>query len=104
MTSEALKRLTGLEFVNQTLAYLMRAGPPDALDRMVAISFGNLAMQQLAQGAFGRMVAVQKGVFTTVPVDTAIQGKRQVEVKELYDEAEYRPRVSHVLGKPMFMY
>jgi ATP-dependent phosphofructokinase / diphosphate-dependent phosphofructokinase len=103
-TSDALKKLTGLEFVNQTLAYLMRAGPPDALDRMVAISFGNLAMQQLAQGAFGRMVAVQKGVFTTVPVDTAIQGKRQVDVKELYDEREYRPRVSEVLGKPIFMY
>ncbi len=104
MTSEALKKLTGLEFLNQTLAYLMRAGPPDALDRMVAISFGNLAMQQLAQGSFGRMVAVQKGVFTTVPVDTAIQGKRQVDVKELYDEKEYRPRVSQVLGKPIFMY
>jgi 6-phosphofructokinase 1 len=103
-TSEALKKLTGLEFVNQTLAYLMRAGPPDALDRMVALSFGNLAMQQLAQGNFGRMVAVQKGLFTTVPVDTAIQGKRQVDVKELYDEKQYRPRVTQVLGKPMFLY
>jgi len=104
MTSEALKKLTGLEFVNQTLAYLMRAGPPDALDRMVAISYGNLAMQQLAQGNFGRMVAVQKGAYTTVPVDTAIQGKRQVDVKELYDEMEYRPKVKAVLGKPMFLY
>jgi 6-phosphofructokinase len=103
-TSEALKKLTGLEFVNQTLAYLMRAGPPDALDRMVAISYGNLAMQQLAQGTFGRMVAVQKGTYTTVPVDTAIQGKRQVDVKELYDEKEYRPKVNAVLGKPMFLY
>jgi 6-phosphofructokinase 1 len=104
VTSEALKKLTGLEFVNQTLAYLMRAGPPDALDRMVAISYGNMAMQQLAQGSFGRMVAVQKGCYTTVPVDTAIQGKRQVDVKELYDEKEYRPKVKAVLGKPMFLH
>ncbi|HLC34336.1 MAG TPA: ATP-dependent 6-phosphofructokinase [Anaerolineales bacterium] len=104
MTSEALKKLTGLEFLNQTLAYLMRAGPPDSLDRMVAISYGNLAMQQMAQGNFGRMVAVQKGCFTTVPVDTAIQGKRQVDVKEFYDEKEYRPKVKTVVGKPMFLY
>ncbi len=104
MTSEALKKLTGLEFVNQTLAYLMRAGPPDSLDRMVAISYGNLAMQQMAQGNFGRMVAVQQGCFTTVPIDTAIQGKRQVDVKEFYDEQEYRPKVKAVVGKPMFLY
>jgi hypothetical protein len=50
------------------------------------------------------MVAVQKGTYTTVPVDTAIQGKRQVDVKELYDEKEYRPKVNAVLGKPMFLY
>ncbi len=71
---------------------------------MAAISFGNLAMQQLTQGNFGRMVSIQRGVFTTVPVDTAIQGKRQVDVKELYDEKEYRARVAQVLGKPLFLY
>ncbi len=103
-TSEALKKLTGLEFLNQTLAYLMRAGPPDALDRMVAISYANMAMQQLAQGNFGRMMAVQKGCYITVPVDTAIEGKRQVDVKQLYDDQEYRPKVKAVLGKPMFLY
>ena len=44
IAGEALKRITGTEIVYQQLAYLMRAGPPDSLDRMVAISYANLAV------------------------------------------------------------
>ena len=82
----------------------MRAGAPDSLDRMVAISFANLAVDQLLQGHAGRMVALQAGQYTTVPVDTCIQGTKRVDVEELYDTAAYRPRVRHMLGKPMFLY
>ncbi|MBK9714860.1 MAG: ATP-dependent 6-phosphofructokinase [Kouleothrix sp.] len=101
---EALKKLTGIDIVGQQLAYLMRAGAPDSLDRMVAISYGNLAVDQLVQGHSGRMVALQNGQYTTVPADTPIQGVKRVDVGELYDTEEYRPKVSHMLGKPMFLY
>ena len=104
IAGEALKELTGVEIVNQQLAYLMRAGPPDSLDRMVAISYANLAVDQLLQGHSGRMVALQNGQYTTVPVDTCTQGVKRVDVAELYDADEYRPTVRHVLGKPMFLY
>ena len=104
IVGEALKRLTGIDIVNQQLAYLMRAGAPDSLDRMVATSFGNLAVQELEQGHSGRMVALQDGVYTTVPVDTPIQGTKRVDVNELYDVAAYRPKIAHLLGKPMFLY
>ncbi len=100
----ALKELTGIDIVNQQLAYLMRAGAPDSLDRMVATSFGNLAVQQLERGHTGVMVALQNGVYTTVPADTAISGVKRVDVPELYDVEQYRPRVAHLLGKPMFLY
>ena len=104
ITGEALKHLTGVDIVYQQLAYLMRAGAPDSLDRMVAISYANLAVDQILQGHSGRMVALQNGQYTTVPVDTCTQGLKRVDVEELYDAENYRPKVRHVLGKPMFLY
>ena len=104
ITGEALKKLTGVDIVHQQIAYLMRAGAPDSLDRMVAISYANLAVDQLLQGHSGRMVALQNGQYTTVPVDTCTQGVKRVDVGELYDAEQYRPKVRHVLGKPMFLY
>jgi len=104
IVGEALKQITGIETVQQQLAYLMRAGAPDSLDRMVAMSYGNLAVQQLEQGHHGLMVALQNGVYTTVRVDTCTQGVKRVDVSELYDREAYRPRITHLLGKPMFLY
>jgi 6-phosphofructokinase 1 len=104
VVGEALKKITGIDIVNQQLAYLMRAGAPDSLDRMVATSYGSLAIQQLERGHAGLMVALQNGVYTTVPVDTAISGTKRVDVAELYDAENYKPRVHHLLGKPMFLY
>lgn len=104
IVGEALKQITGIEIVQQQLAYLMRAGAPDSLDRMVALSYGNLAVQQLEQGHHGLMVALQNGVYTTVRVDTCTQGVKRVDVAELYDGEAYRPRITHLLGKPMFLY
>ena len=104
ITAEAIKEITGVDTVEQQLAYLMRAGAPDSLDRMVAFSYGNLAVEQLLKGHSGQMVALQNGVYTTVPVETMSQGVKRVDVAELYDAESYRPRVSHLLGKPMFLY
>jgi 6-phosphofructokinase 1 len=103
IVGQALKQITGVDIVNQQLAYLMRAGAPDSLDRMVATSYGNLAVQQLVQGHSGVMVALQNGVYTTVPADSCISGIKRVDVGELYDAEQYRPRVGHLLGKPMFL-
>jgi 6-phosphofructokinase len=104
ITGEALKRITSIDIVHQQIAYLMRAGAPDSLDRMVATSYANLAVDQLIQGHSGRMVALQNGQYTTVPVDTCTQGLKRVDVGELYDTDQYRPKVHHLLGKPMFLY
>ncbi|HEY4669546.1 MAG TPA: 6-phosphofructokinase, partial [Tepidiformaceae bacterium] len=65
VVGEALKELTGIDIVNQQIAYLMRAGAPDSLDRMVATSFGRLAVGLIRDSHFGRMVSLQSGVYTT---------------------------------------
>lgn len=103
-TGEALKKLTGVDIVSQQLAYLMRAGAPDSLDRMVATSFANSAIHQLERGRAGVMMSLQNGTYTTVPVDTCVKGLKRVDVPALYDTDNYRPRVVNPLGKPMFLY
>lgn len=104
ITGDALKQLTGIDIVNQQLAYLMRAGAPDSLDRMVAVSYANLAVQQLEIGHSGLMVALQNGCYTTVPIETCTRAQKRVDVDALYDAENYRPRVLHPLGMPMFLY
>ncbi len=101
---EALEQRTGQGIVNQSLAYLMRAGPPVALDRMVASAFGTMAVQSLEAGDTGLMMALRDGNYATVPVDTCIQGEKRVDVEELYDSDAYRPIIRNVRGKPMYLY
>jgi 6-phosphofructokinase 1 len=99
-----LQARTGLDTLHQQLGYLMRAGAPDSLDRMVAISYGRLAVEELTRGDSGQMVAVSDGRYITVPADTPVKGTKRVDVEALYDAREYRPSVAHTLGTPMFLY
>ena len=99
-----LRERTGVATINQRLGYLMRSGAPDSLDRMVAVTFGNLAVQQLRDGVTGVMLALQNGAYTTQSIETCVSSIKQVDVPELYDTEQYKPRIGHVLGKPMFLY
>jgi 6-phosphofructokinase 1 len=104
VVSEAIKRLTGSHIIYQQLSYLMRSGAPDSLDLMVAFNYATMAMDLVAEGMSGRMVALQGGTYTHIPISTIMQGLKRVDVSELYDSDAYRPKVRHVLGKPMFLY
>jgi ATP-dependent phosphofructokinase / diphosphate-dependent phosphofructokinase len=104
ITGEALHKLTGTHVIYQQVAYLMRSGEPDALDRMVAISYANLATDLILSGKYGTLVALREGKYTVVPLDMTSEGKKVVDVKELYDAENYRPKVSNMLNKPMFLY
>jgi ATP-dependent phosphofructokinase / diphosphate-dependent phosphofructokinase len=103
-TGDAINKITGAHVIYQQVAYLMRSGEPDALDRMVAISYANLAVDLIIRKEFGKMVALKEGKYTTIPTDTISKGLKRVDVDELYDSENYRPKVSHILNKPMFLY
>ena len=90
--------------VVQELAYLMRAGEPDAMDRMVGFAFGALAVQLLARGEKARMAALVDGNYAHVPIDTLLGGRKIVDVDGLYDRRAYRARLQRVEGMPMFLY
>ena len=104
LLGEALRERTGEDIIYQQLAYLMRSGSPDSLDLMVATNYAVMAADLALEGDTGRMVSLRNGTYTTVPVSAVREGVRRVDVDELYDVDQYRPKVRHVLGKPMFLY
>ena len=103
-TGAILKELTGEDVLNQRLSYLMRSGVPDSLDLMVAVNYANIAIDLFLKGVFGRLVALNRGIYTDIPISTITTGQKRVDLRELYDIEEYRPKIRHVGGKPMFLY
>jgi ATP-dependent phosphofructokinase / diphosphate-dependent phosphofructokinase len=103
-TGEALKDITGEGIIYQQVGYLMRSGSPDALDLMVATNYAVMAADLLLEGTHGRLVALRNGTYVNVPIEVVRQGVKRVDVEALYDADEYRPKIRHVDGKPMFLY
>jgi len=103
-TGDLIKERTGEGIVLQELAYLARSGNPDSLDLMVGMNYAIMAVDLAIDGTLGRMVALRSGTYTNVPISVTGEGVRRVDVDELYDIDEYRPKVRHVAGKPMFLY
>ncbi len=103
-TGDLLSERTGQGIVLQEVAYLMRSGRPDSLDLMVANNYAKLAVDLALEGQSGRMAALRAGTYTNVPISLTGEGSKRVDVDELYDTMEYRPKVRHVAGKPMFLY
>ncbi len=101
---ELLKELTGEDIIYQQVGYLMRSGAPDSLDLMVATNYAVMATGLALEGASGRMVSLRGGTYTNVPISVTREGVKRVDVDELYDSKNYRPKVRHVAGKPMFLY
>jgi ATP-dependent phosphofructokinase / diphosphate-dependent phosphofructokinase len=103
MVAQEIKRRTGAGIMYQQLGYLMRSGAPDSLDRMVAMSFGHLAVQLIRRNETGKMVALHGGKYTTVPIDMITAGLKRVDIQAYYDIETYRPKVRDFLGVPMFL-
>jgi 6-phosphofructokinase 1 len=103
-TGEALKQITGEGIIYQQLGYLMRSGQPDSLDLMVAINYAVMAADLVCAGIYGRLVALRDGNYANVPIGEVRHGEKRVDVDALYDVDQYRPKIRHVDGKPMFLY
>ncbi|HEV8238968.1 MAG TPA: 6-phosphofructokinase [Thermoanaerobaculia bacterium] len=98
-----LQRITGQDTMHSDLTYDLRSGNPDALDQTVATTFANIALDLIADGVTGRMVAVQGGRYAHVDLPDREQGSRQVDVHGLYDVERYRPRYVGKLGTPLLL-
>jgi 6-phosphofructokinase 1 len=101
--SEELKKRCKEETVISDLTYDLRGGEPDFVDKMVATTFGNMALDALAAGKSGFMTAIVKGCFTLSEIPDPKLGPRKVDVEEAYCTRRYRPKYTGKLGLPIFL-
>jgi 6-phosphofructokinase len=92
-----------VNILNQRLGYLVRCGAPDALDAIVPMAFGNLALDLILSGVSGRLVCLRKGVYDSAPIEVVVGRKKVVDVEKAYATDRLRPRYTSLLGKPLFV-
>ena len=91
-----------IDVVNQRLGYLVRSGDPDALDSIVPMAFGNLALDLILKGRYGRLVSIHKGFYDSVPITSVTSEKKVVDVAKYYNTARLRP-IYEFDGAPLFI-
>jgi 6-phosphofructokinase len=89
--------------VNQRLGYLVRCGNPDALDSIVPMAFGNMALDLVLSGSAGRLVSLRNGIYDSVPIDVVTGRKKLVDLHKYYDPDRLRPRYKTFLRQPLFI-
>ncbi|MBN1957206.1 MAG: ATP-dependent 6-phosphofructokinase [Desulfuromonadales bacterium] len=89
--------------VNQRLGYLVRCGDPDAMDSIVPMAFGNLALDLILQGTSGRLVSLRNGCYDNVPIDVVTGRKKVVDVNKYYNTRRLRPIYESFLRQPLFI-
>jgi ATP-dependent phosphofructokinase / diphosphate-dependent phosphofructokinase len=100
--SEKHNRGRRVNVVNQRLGYLVRSGDPDALDSIVPMAFGNLALDLILHKQFGRLVSVHNGRYDSVPIGVVTGTKKNVDVGKYYSTERLRP-IYDFLDKPLFI-
>jgi 6-phosphofructokinase 1 len=92
-----------VNIINQKLGYMVRGGDPDAIDSVVPMAFGNLALDLLLKGYHGRLVVLKDGRYDNVPLDVISGTKKTVDVKRYYDRDRYRPIYENFQLKPLLI-
>ena len=92
-----------IDVVNQKLGYLVRCGDPDAIDSIAPMAYGNIALDLLLKNVHGRLVVLQKGRYSDIPIETVTSTKKVVNIKEHYNTDRLRPQFSSFENKPLFL-
>jgi 6-phosphofructokinase 1 len=92
-----------VNIVGQRLGYLVRCGDPDALDSIVPMAFGNLALDLVLANTFGRLVSIRNGVYDSVPIDVVTGRKKVIDVQKYYNTERLRPRYKTLQRQPLFI-
>jgi 6-phosphofructokinase len=89
--------------INQQLGYLVRGGDPDAIDSIVPMAYGNLALDLLLKGIHGRLVVLRNGRYDNAPIDVVTSTNKIVDVKRYYDTERLRPHYKSFEFQPLFI-
>lgn len=94
---------TPINVINQHLGYLVRGGDPDAIDSIVPMAYGNLALDLILKGIHGRLVVLRNGRYDNAPLDVVTSSKKLVDVKKHYNTERLRPHFKSFEFQPLFI-
>lgn len=110
LVSEELKKRSAkynngkkINIVNQKLGYLVRGGNPDAIDSIVPMAYGNLALDLILEGVHGRLVVLKNGRYDNVPIEVIASRSKIVDVDKHYNTERLRPHYKKFAMKPLFI-
>jgi 6-phosphofructokinase 1 len=89
--------------INQKLGYLVRGGDPDAIDSIVPMAYGNLALDLILKGIHGRLVALKNGRYDNLPIEVVVGSKKVVNLKKYYNTERLRPFYKSFELQPLFI-
>ncbi len=92
-----------INVINQRLGYLVRSGDPDALDSIVPMAYGNLALDLILDGAHGRVTILNNGRYDNAPIEVVSSYKKVVDVEKYYSTDRLRPHYKRFESKPLFI-
>ena len=92
-----------INIINQHLGYLVRGGDPDAIDSIVPMAYGNLALDLILKGIHGRLVVLRNGRYDNAPIDVVTSSKKLVDVKKHYNAERLRPHFKSFEFQPLFI-
>ena len=110
LVSARLKELTAqhnngrsVDIVDQKLGYIVRCGNPDAIDSIVPMAYGNLALDLILKHIHGRMVTLKNGRYDNAPIDIVTSAKKVVNVERFYNTERLRPNFESFEMTPLFI-
>lgn len=92
-----------INVVSQRMGYLVRSGAPDAVDSIVPMVYGNLVLDLILQGTYGRLVSLRNGVYDNVPLELVTGRSKVIDVDKYYDKERLRPIYESFAQQPMFI-
>jgi 6-phosphofructokinase 1 len=101
--SPRFNRGVRVNVVSQKLGYLVRSGDPDAVDSIVPMAFGNIALDLVMADTYGRLVCIRKGVYDDVPIEVVTGRKKIIDVRKFYNGDRLRPKYRRFEQLPIFM-
>ena len=101
--ADEIKRRTGVETMTSDLTYDLRSGDPDFVDKLVGLTFGNMAYDAMLEGQTGVMSALVKGCYELVAIPDPKLGPRKLDVATMYNTERYRPMYANKRGLPVFL-
>ncbi len=89
--------------IYQQLGYLVRGGDPDAIDSIVPMAYGNLALDLILKGIHGRLVVLRNGSYDNAPIDVVTSTNKVIDIKRYYNVERYRPHYKSFEFQPLFI-